>query len=767
MDQDRSESIVPSLEIVSYPGCLSCASRPEEESLTIDNAALTERDILTLLFVLLEKRSLNFDIKLIDQDVQFDRSKYTTDVPNVIIVPSYFLHTEDEGAFENSVQVVKKSQFLNAPFTRSQDAVAPFIMFILVEAFLPLPATKVPKSDSAAAETTTPTPKLESHWSILCLTCHNAYEPIEISYLDPSAYVSKVTKFEGLFKDIPKTHLQRIEQYAHLFLGTRVDLDNYQVTHIPLFKQHDSYNSGIIAALNICWTLQENGRLIANPDRGTNLKDYEEQRSIDEARSWLGYTYRSRLREKRKRSTKCYEYEDDEVVNFESPPQAIPTHVETPISKISANGNGHASSDSVKSSQSTSLDSPGDANKENIPVKRENGTDHEKQAAYFFPQYDNGQYVSRYLTPEMRLTIAKVFEMLSIENVVKKDIFPIFPASHATHTAPNVRISSFTPIKFRVTSRISATPRRNSNGSTTSNTNDDDNESANGALSPSSAAPEDSFISKLRALTEYIQNFDFVVNFCPKEAKVFSAEELEDLRSHFLKKVAFPSAFVKTLMAANEKINVTKETILVAIRNTIKSIQVPESFEPDAELKEFLKLWDKDNIKDLFMLESAMSYETTKLGRGKKLLCKYRDPLHFDRTSGTLELKYRKGDPSEAKPRESDVTGDEPTPTKSKSKSTVNNSNNCNASNLRQGELVVSALDINFVVDYALQMFDDRDVPKPSKYVPQALQSLARQKYYTTTKALMKVFNNHFNRNEPPPKKRKLLEKLEIIGAEN
>lgn len=202
-------------------------------------------------------------------------------------------------------------------------------------------------------------------------------------------------------------------------------------------------------------------------------------------------------------------------------------------------------------------------------------------------------------------------------------------------------------------------------------------------------------------------------------------------------------------MAANEKINVTKETILVAIRNTIKSIQVPESFEPDAELKEFLKLWDKDNIKDLFMLESAMSYETTKLGRGKKLLCKYRDPLHFDRI-WHLELKYRKGDPSEAKPRESDVTGDEPTPTKSKSKSTVNNSNNCNASNLRQGELVVSALDINFVVDYALQMFDDRDVPKPSKYVPQALQSLARQKYYTTTKALMKVFNNHFNRNEPP-----------------
>lgn len=790
MDSARSESVSPSLEIVSYPGCLSCASRSEEEALTIDNALLSERDILTLLFVLLEKSKLNFDIKLIDHEVQFDRSRYTTDIPNVIIIPSYYLHVEDTKVFKSSLEVLVKSQFLNAPFTRSREQVAPFIMFLMIESSASA-LTQTPSSSSADSKTGQSGDSAgESYWSIICLTCHNVYEPINVFFINPLNHKSKVSTFSELSQSFPEQVRSRLKQTITLFLGAQIDLETHQVFHVSLFKQRDEFNGGIIAALDIAWILKENGRL-SEADSGTGLLDYEEQRTIDEARSWLGYTYRSRIREKRKRSTRCYDFEEDEVINFESilpEPEGLSNASTVSDAKSSTNSSRSNKNGWTPIAKHTKA-RPNETQKppsSGSTTKRERNSSNTKTAVG-----NSSQQISRYLSPDVRDRIATIFEMLSIENVVKKDVFPIFPPL-SSPSAPQSNRFSAVKVLLNVGSReglendpvVNGTSLADGTNAKSAIQEQGNADRAPGdpvlaSFSPESATPPVTLstprsepvnpsIELLRLVSDYVQNFDFLANFCPEEVKFFTSEELDDLRSHFLKKVAFPSVFFQTLLEANEKNSVTKEVILFGIRKTIESIKIPKSFVPDKTLEGLLALFGKTNIKDLFLMDCAMTYETTKLGRNKKLLCKYRDPLHFDRSSGVLELKYRKGDTNDSKATTNDSNNSNNNPDVGPSASagasntgTGGKSNNSNAGNLRQGELVVSALDINTVGDYALEMFDNREIPKPSKYVPQALQSLARQKYYTTTKALMKVFNNHFTRNGPPARKKRLLEQME------
>lgn len=776
MDPTRPESAPSSMEILFHSGCLDSISRSEEEAITINNAALQEHDILALLFVLLGKRGLFYNIRLIDNDVRFDRSLYTTDVPNVVVIPSYYLHVEDSEIFNSSVQILRKSQFLNAPFTRSKETIAPFIMVFLIECTseslssnsVSIPTFSANSNPAASTQPKNGTTKQDKFWSIMCVIRHNDDEPVDIAFISPFEHEPKVTAFAELFQTFPSIVRTRLEEYIGLFIGTRLDLATFQVKCLSFFKQRDNFNSGIIAALNISWVLQSNGRL-SETTSGTGLYEFEEQRATDEARALLGFSYRSRMREKRKRTTRYYDFEEDEVINFESiypDSYTQPGDLSLSLSNPENNNNWNSFSKS------------GDSKKYRHLIKKE---DSPTSSSFSTSLQRKKPQVSRYLSNEMRHHIATIFEMLSIENVVKKDIFPIIPINN---TLPPL-LGKSTPVKARLTNGSRDSSQHDHNSSTLAGHDTDGSRPTTrpyqSSETPIESTPSSDSLSNtkrdiesLRKVAAYIQSFDFVANFCPKEVKHFSPEDIEDFRSHFLKKVAFPSCLLQTLVEAGEKSLVTKDTILAGIRKTIESIQIPDSFTPDETLTGFLKTFGKKDIKELFLMDSAMTYETTKLGRSKKLLCKYRDPLHFDLSSGTLELKYRKGDSSNAKPhynnsssadlkshvtsangnssnggKNNDTNNSCENGSSNNSTTTTTNGNTINhGGNLRQGELLVSALDICVVADYALDMFDDQLVPKPSKYVPQALQSLARTRFYTTTKALMKVFNNHFTRRD-------------------
>lgn len=796
MDHTGLGSASSSMEILFYPGCLDSVSRSEEETITIDNAPLVERDIITLLFTLLERHGLKYHTRIIDNDVRFDRAQYTSDVANVIVVPSYYLYTKDVDKYKTSIDILKKSQFLNAPFTGSNNNSSNsfFTMFFLIECdaeslapdSIPIPISQnlntsfitTQSQNTKSTDDTSPEAKTDTKppafWSLLCVTCHNINEPYEVFFISPLEHKPINSSFETLFQTFPEQVRDRLTQYISQFGRLNLDLSTCQVKYISIFKQRDYFNGGIVAALNIAWVLKMHGRISESVVEGSGLFGYEEQRVVDQARALLGFSYRRRIRERRKRTTRCYDFEEDEVINFE--PSITGTSSATTngssISNDSASHiNGNSWAPAVKRKLNI-LPSP----LKNSPILPTFKNDYNSSSNTKSPGYRNGQPVSRYLSAEARACIGKVFEMLSIENVVKKDVFPALSPSRSSlaHT------TKFAPVKAQPIAGPGDSSSTNEelanntmNGTETSNELESSkslsSESLLSSTSNSTILHSMPDSETLRLLSNYIQNFDFITNFCPDEAKHFSLEELGDLRGHFLKKVAFPSAFFETLVNAGDKAHVTKDTILAGIRKTIESIEIPDSFTPDATLADFLQVFGKSNIKELFLMDEAMTYETTKLGRNKKLLCKYRDPLHYDFLSGKLELKYRKGDASETKPRfeDSHIIKSTPQPINTYGNADGNttfgtdaklntiythgNSNNSHAGSLRQGELLVSALDISCVADYALQMFDDRQVPKPSKYVPQALQSLARKRYYTTTKALMKVFNNHFTRNELLP----------------